>query len=174
MSLQIRRFHPKLIILHILCVHFWCVCMSVCVRVAYVVYVCVLCIISPLKIHVRTKEARADRAYKLRSIQVQVHACTQEHTHTTHTHIAGSRVGRVVWIFVLFGQGAFSLRCEPRMTAFLPTPLFIVERYCVVCCEWCMHVEYLEHSHAEASVVQRGARSIWVQRSAALWISSLS
>ena len=37
-----------------------------------------------------------------------------------------------------------------------------------------MHVEYLEHSHAEASVVQRGARSIWVQRSAALWISSLS
>ena len=37
-----------------------------------------------------------------------------------------------------------------------------------------MHVEYLEHSHAEASVLQRGARSIWVQRSAALWISSLS
>lgn len=28
-----------------------------------------------------------------------------------------------------------------------------------------MHVEYMEHSHAEASVLQRGARLIWRSRS---------
>ena len=47
-----NRFHPKLIILHISCVHFWCVCMSVCVCVAYVVYVCVLCIISCVCVYI--------------------------------------------------------------------------------------------------------------------------
>jgi hypothetical protein len=49
-----NRFHPKLIILHISGVHFWCVCMSVCVCVcvAYVVYVCVLCIISCVCVYI--------------------------------------------------------------------------------------------------------------------------
>ena len=47
-----NRFHPQLIILHISCVHFWCVCMSVCVCVAYVVYVCVLCIISCVCVYI--------------------------------------------------------------------------------------------------------------------------
>ena len=79
-----------MIILHILCVHFWCVCMSVCVRVAYVVYVCVLCIISPLKIHVRTKEARA-----VQSLQTEKHTSASTYVHTgTHEHDAHTHRGQ--------------------------------------------------------------------------------
>ena len=39
-----NRFHPKLIILHISCVHFWCVCMSVCVCVLRMLCMSVCCV----------------------------------------------------------------------------------------------------------------------------------
>ena len=44
-------------------------------------------------------------------MQVQVHACIQEHTHTPHTHIAQiNGLGGVLWCEGWAG-GALSLRC---------------------------------------------------------------